>query len=161
MPASGAAFPSLSIYGWIGLPRALRPHRGQPAHRRPIAPPDHVVANFMSVPDLQPEPPTTRTVGFVGRFSPEKGPDLFCDIARECSPDIAFEMFGEGAMRARWKRPSRAACAFKASSPTVRHLAGHRPSLDALARRGPAARRHRGHGGGYPVAARGSARWRT
>jgi glycosyltransferase involved in cell wall biosynthesis len=40
------------------------------------------------------------TVGFVGRLSPEKGPDLFCEIATRVNPNIQFRMFGDGPMRA-------------------------------------------------------------
>lgn len=92
----------VSLYQW--LDRLTSRLATRIAVSRPIAAqlprPTQVVANFMSVPDLPPAPPRPRAVGFVGRFSPEKGPDLFCDIARDCPPDIHFEMFGDGAMRA-------------------------------------------------------------
>ncbi|MEW6125206.1 MAG: glycosyltransferase family 4 protein [Pseudomonadota bacterium] len=62
--------------------------------------PVEVIANFVRVPEHAPPPPSARTVGFVGRFSHEKGPDLFCEIARAAPGDVAFEMFGDGPMRA-------------------------------------------------------------
>jgi glycosyltransferase involved in cell wall biosynthesis len=40
------------------------------------------------------------TVGFVGRLSPEKGPDIFCEIATHSKSNIQFLMFGDGPMRA-------------------------------------------------------------
>jgi glycosyltransferase involved in cell wall biosynthesis len=45
------------------------------------------------------------TIGFVGRLSPEKGPDLFAALA-ERLPDLAFAFYGDGpdraALEARW-----------------------------------------------------------
>jgi glycosyltransferase involved in cell wall biosynthesis len=38
-------------------------------------------------------------VGFVGRLSSEKGPDLFCEIATRANSNIQFHMFGDGPMR--------------------------------------------------------------
>ncbi len=38
-------------------------------------------------------------VGFVGRLSHEKGPDLFCKIAKSTNPSIPFHVFGDGPMR--------------------------------------------------------------
>jgi glycosyltransferase involved in cell wall biosynthesis len=57
-----------------------------------------LVPNFVAIP---PRPPAARPSGiaFVGRFSPEKGPDLFCDLARRL-PELSFQAFGDGAMRA-------------------------------------------------------------
>ena len=40
------------------------------------------------------------SVGFVGRLSYEKGPDLFCEIAEQTTKDIPFHMFGDGPLRA-------------------------------------------------------------
>jgi glycosyltransferase involved in cell wall biosynthesis len=41
-----------------------------------------------------------RTIAFVGRFSSEKAPDLFCEIAAQASHELKFVAYGEGAMRA-------------------------------------------------------------
>ncbi|MEW6255897.1 MAG: glycosyltransferase family 4 protein [Pseudomonadota bacterium] len=91
----------VSFYQWVD--RLTSRLATRIAVSRPIAAdlpqPTHVVGNFMSVPATEPAPPAARSVGFVGRFSPEKGPDVFCDIARICPADIAFEMFGDGPMR--------------------------------------------------------------
>lgn len=67
--------------------------------------PVDILTNFIPVPAEPPPAPTSRTVGFVGRLSPEKGPDLFCALARRFAdrgapPDLSFEMFGDGPMRA-------------------------------------------------------------
>ena len=40
------------------------------------------------------------TIAFVGRLSHEKGPDLFCEIARRADPALRFEVYGDGPMRA-------------------------------------------------------------
>jgi glycosyltransferase involved in cell wall biosynthesis len=37
-------------------------------------------------------------IGFVGRLSPEKGPDLFCALARRL-PELGFDIYGDGPMR--------------------------------------------------------------
>jgi glycosyltransferase involved in cell wall biosynthesis len=39
-------------------------------------------------------------IGFVGRLSYEKGPDIFCEIANRVTPNIPFHIFGDGIMRA-------------------------------------------------------------
>lgn len=58
-----------------------------------------VIGNFVAVPDQPPPLPTQDCVGFVGRFSLEKGPDLFCRIAEAVRAPPAFHMFGDGPMR--------------------------------------------------------------
>jgi len=57
-----------------------------------------LVPNFVALP---PEPvlPGPLTVAFVGRLSHEKGPDLFCRLA-PAAPGPAYEIFGDGPMRA-------------------------------------------------------------
>lgn len=67
--------------------------------------PVSLLNNFIPVPAAPPPPATSQVVGFVGRLSPEKGPDLFCALARRiCAggqlAGLSFEMFGEGPMRA-------------------------------------------------------------
>ncbi|QTL05142.1 glycosyltransferase family 4 protein [Aquabacter sp. L1I39] len=67
--------------------------------------PVSILTNFIPVPSVPPLPPNSRVVGFVGRLSPEKGPDLFCALARRVAEsgkaaDVSFEMFGEGPLRA-------------------------------------------------------------
>ncbi|WP_420548182.1 glycosyltransferase family 4 protein [Curvivirga sp.] len=55
------------------------------------------VNNFVSLPLVR----TTRkgnVVAFVGRLSEEKGPDLFCELARN-NPQLTFHMYGDGPMR--------------------------------------------------------------
>lgn len=59
-----------------------------------------LVPNFVALPPAPPgdgEAPCC--VAFVGRLSPEKGPDLFCALA-ERLPRLRFEAFGDGPMRA-------------------------------------------------------------
>jgi glycosyltransferase involved in cell wall biosynthesis len=57
-----------------------------------------LVPNFVAVPPAAPGPGPL-SVAFVGRFSPEKGPDLFAALAAAL-PDLAFEAFGDGPLRA-------------------------------------------------------------
>lgn len=70
---------------------------------RPIAErlpqPVAVIGNFVAVPAEAPAPPAADVVGFVGRLSPEKGPDLFCRIAGLSTHPPAFALFGDGPMR--------------------------------------------------------------
>ncbi|MEZ5843428.1 MAG: glycosyltransferase family 4 protein [Hyphomicrobiaceae bacterium] len=61
--------------------------------------PAQVVRNFLIVPERAPAGPLPNRVGFVGRLSHEKGPDLFCEIAALSPPDIAFDIWGDGPMR--------------------------------------------------------------
>lgn len=59
-----------------------------------------VIGNFVPVPATPPVVARPNVVGFVGRFSVEKGPDLFCALAeRLAGQGIAFEAFGDGALR--------------------------------------------------------------
>lgn len=56
------------------------------------------VGNFVAVPQ-PPTRPSPSTVGFVGRLSHEKGPDLFAKLAARI-PDSSFVAFGDGPMQA-------------------------------------------------------------
>ena len=59
-----------------------------------------VIGNFVPVPAEPPAGDRPPVVGFVGRFSVEKGPDLFCALAeRLAGRGLQFEAFGDGAMR--------------------------------------------------------------
>ena len=62
-----------------------------------------LVPNFLALP---PEPPvgTPLSVAFVGRLSPEKGPDLFAELSR-LAPGPSYEVFGDGPMRAEVAAP--------------------------------------------------------
>lgn len=72
--------------------------------------PATVINNFVPLP-----PPFTKpkldTVAFVGRLSPEKGPDIFCDLARHF-PDLRFEVYGDGPMRSGLERAHGASVTF-------------------------------------------------
>lgn len=58
-----------------------------------------LVANFVAMPETNPAGPAADVVAFVGRMSHEKGPDLFCALARAVSGP-QFVAFGGGAMLA-------------------------------------------------------------
>jgi glycosyltransferase involved in cell wall biosynthesis len=57
-----------------------------------------VVENFVDVPPQPRSDPPPPRIAFVGRLSPEKGPDLFCALARLLGPVFAFDCFGDGPM---------------------------------------------------------------
>jgi len=58
------------------------------------------IRNF--VPDVAPPSPDPlpRSVAFVGRLSPEKGPDLFCELAAQSRAGLAWHVYGDGPLRA-------------------------------------------------------------
>ena len=57
------------------------------------------IANFVSVPSVDLSLPLPRRIAFVGRLSEEKGPDLFCEIARTAGPIATWDVYGDGPMR--------------------------------------------------------------
>lgn len=56
-----------------------------------------LIPNFVRLPDL-PGGPRPDSIAFVGRLSPEKGPDLFRALA-EAAPGPAYHVYGDGGMR--------------------------------------------------------------
>jgi glycosyltransferase involved in cell wall biosynthesis len=76
-----------------------------------------LVPNFVALPATV-SVPGPATVAFVGRLSPEKGPDLFCDLAA-LLPGLGFEAFGDG--------PMRGACELQAAGRVRFH--GARPGM--------------------------------
>lgn len=74
-----------------------------------------LVPNFVALPDAV-AVPGPRTVGFVGRLSHEKGPDLFCALAAAL-PGLAFEAFGDGPMRAACEMQAAGAVRFHGALP--------------------------------------------
>lgn len=56
-----------------------------------------LVPNFIALPPMPDRTNIPDTIGFVGRMSHEKGPDLFCDLAR-LAPGPHYAAFGGGAM---------------------------------------------------------------
>ena len=67
------------------------------AQRLPYA--SETIANFVSVPPVDLSVPLPRRIAFVGRLSEEKGPDLFCEIARAAGPMASWDVYGDGPMR--------------------------------------------------------------
>jgi glycosyltransferase involved in cell wall biosynthesis len=57
-----------------------------------------VVPNFTRLPAHH-ERSGEGTIAFIGRLSPEKGPDLFCEIARRVGPRFRCAIYGDGSMR--------------------------------------------------------------
>jgi glycosyltransferase involved in cell wall biosynthesis len=60
----------------------------------------HLVRNFIAVPEQVPQGALPLRVGFIGRLSHEKGPDLFCEIALASAPGLEWHVWGDGPMRA-------------------------------------------------------------
>ncbi len=67
------------------------------AERLPFS--SRLIANFIATPETPPTGPLPSAIGFVGRFSHEKGPDLFCRAASASPPDVRWIAFGDGPMR--------------------------------------------------------------
>jgi glycosyltransferase involved in cell wall biosynthesis len=57
-----------------------------------------VISNFVDVPPQDLTGKVGRSVVFAGRFSHEKGPDLFCEVAQRFAGEAQFAAYGEGAM---------------------------------------------------------------
>ena len=57
-----------------------------------------VIGNFVA-PSRDAVAVLPRRVAFVGRLSPEKAPDLFCEIARRVGPSVQWDIYGDGPMR--------------------------------------------------------------
>jgi glycosyltransferase involved in cell wall biosynthesis len=62
-----------------------------------------LIANFVELPDAALLAGPHDRVGFVGRLSPEKGPDLFCALAARL-PGERLTLYGDGPMRAELER---------------------------------------------------------
>lgn len=57
------------------------------------------IANFVTLPPVDLTAQLPRRAAFVGRLSEEKGPDLFCDIARGVGSTVQWDVYGDGPMR--------------------------------------------------------------
>lgn len=63
-----------------------------------------VTENFMVAPAAPSIGTLPRQIGFVGRLSTEKAPDLFCQLARRCAGPDVWHIWGDGPMRAELER---------------------------------------------------------
>jgi glycosyltransferase involved in cell wall biosynthesis len=63
-----------------------------------------VTENFMVAPAAPTVGKLPRHIGFVGRLSAEKAPDLFCRLARRCAGPDLWHVWGDGPMRAQLER---------------------------------------------------------
>ena len=64
-----------------------------------LALPSETIDNFVSPPKVDLDLALPRRAAFVGRLSHEKGPDLFCEIARGFGAGLQWHVFGDGPMR--------------------------------------------------------------
>ncbi|MBX9761068.1 MAG: glycosyltransferase family 4 protein [Beijerinckiaceae bacterium] len=60
-----------------------------------------MIPNFIPTPAEPCAGPLPKRVAFVGRLSEEKGPDIFCQIARANAARAEFHVYGDGPMRNR------------------------------------------------------------
>lgn len=60
-----------------------------------------MIPSYVVATDAPPVGPLPRRIGFVGRLSAEKAPDLFCEMARRAPAGLEWHMWGDGPMRAR------------------------------------------------------------
>lgn len=67
------------------------------ARRLPF--PSQVIPSFIKSTTPPPGASLPRRIGFVGRFSAEKRPDLFCEIARRIGDAVEWHMYGDGPLR--------------------------------------------------------------
>jgi glycosyltransferase involved in cell wall biosynthesis len=66
-----------------------------------------VIANFVETPVEPTKDGLPPAVGFVGRLSREKGPDIFCRAAlQQSQSDLSWRIYGDGPMRADLERMS-------------------------------------------------------
>ena len=116
LAAARLAIPSVSTFHMGEAPRfpvslydAVDPYSALLSHRiavsdaiaRTLPFSSTVVRNWVDIPaEAPPFPPPPRRIGFVGRLSHEKAPDIFCDLARRFTGDgHEWHVFGNGAMR--------------------------------------------------------------
>ena len=85
------------VDAWTGLLAPRIAVSRQIADALPFA--ADVVPNFVPMPPESGSPRTGRNVGFVGRLSHEKGPDLFCALANRVGRGFKWHVYGDGPMR--------------------------------------------------------------
>ena len=61
--------------------------------------PSRLISNFIATSEAPPTGALPPAIGFVGRLSHEKGPDLFCRAASASPPGVRWLAFGDGPMR--------------------------------------------------------------
>jgi glycosyltransferase involved in cell wall biosynthesis len=93
----------LSAYYWLDRWTSLPAKRivvsAEIGNRLPFR--STFIPNFIAP---TPPPQTKRlpaSIGFVGRLSKEKGPDLFCALALESTLPVTWHVFGDGPMRSK------------------------------------------------------------
>jgi glycosyltransferase involved in cell wall biosynthesis len=58
------------------------------------------IPNFTDLPSAPTDTALPMRVAFVGRLADVKRPDLYCDVAARAPPSIAFDVYGDGPLRA-------------------------------------------------------------
>ncbi len=89
--------------------------------------PTQVVRNFVAVPQQAPREALPQRVGFIGRLSHEKGPDLFCEMAEQGPPGIEWHVWGDGPCASNSKRAMPGA----SRSMACRSISGRRSARSA------------------------------
>lgn len=96
-----AAFPVSAYYlldNWSSLLAPRIAVSEEIAARIPY--PSSHIPNYVLGPSAPPNEPLPRRVGFVGRLSHEKAPDLFCRLAADGPADVEWHVYGGGPMLA-------------------------------------------------------------
>lgn len=102
---SRGKFP-VGVYDWLDEWTSILCHRivvSEAIQRRLPFRSTHI-PSFVLTPETPPTGPLSRRVGFVGRLSEEKGPDIFCEIARRARPGVEWHVYGDGPMRGALER---------------------------------------------------------
>jgi glycosyltransferase involved in cell wall biosynthesis len=96
----------VNVYQWLDVWTSVLATRisVSPAIAKGLPFRSRLIPNFIATAADPPAGPLPRVVGFVGRLSHEKGPDLFCRAAPSALPDIRWVAFGDGPMRADLER---------------------------------------------------------
>ncbi len=93
----------VSVYHWLDDWTSFLGERivvSKMIKRRVPFPSAHI-PSFINTSKAPPSGTLPRRVGFVGRLSEEKRPDLFCTLARRSPPGVEWHMYGNGPMGAR------------------------------------------------------------
>ena len=88
-----------------------------------------VMRNFVPLaPEARPVPNENRFI-FAGRLSHEKGPDIFCELARASQASGSFDIHGDGPMRSELERQHGEFVTFHGFTDNIRHALGGASAL--------------------------------
>ena len=93
--------PPVGVYEWLDEWTSFLGQRIAVSDRiqRRLPFPSIVIPSFVAAPPSAPVGPLPPRIGFVGRLSAEKAPDLFCALAERSPRHIEWHIYGDGPMR--------------------------------------------------------------